>query len=127
MRVPYYELPGLDQVYFEDSFVTGLIESDAEILFLLDLVLRENHPRYEPPRANEQYCFRPAKLTFAKPRRVVWEEKNFRPTTDAGGAIDYGNLDWMEAIGEDTYRLEGSWGAVSISSDPPSIAFTEGQ
>jgi hypothetical protein len=122
MPVPYYELPGLEAVYLEDSFVTRLIESDREISFLLDLVLRESHPRYSPPKSDERYCFRPAKLTFANPRRVTWERKDLdRPGIDASGEIDYGNIDWMYALDRGTYRLDGNWGVAVIASDPPVI------
>jgi hypothetical protein len=127
MNTPYYDLPGFDQVYLEDSFVTQLIETDGELSFLLDLVLREGHPRYAPPPPHEQYCFRLAKLTFAEPRRVVWEKKDFRPATDAGGAVSYGNIDLMDRLEDGTYRLVGEWGVVLIVADPPVITFIEGQ
>jgi len=73
-RTPYYELTGFAQVYFEDSFVTGLIENGAELSFLLDLILREGHPHYSPPKPHEQYCYRRAKLVFARPALVRWED-----------------------------------------------------
>ena len=120
-RKPYYELPGFDQVYFEDSFVTGVIETGAELSFLLDLVLREGHPSYSPPKPREQYCYRQAKLMFAHPTLVRWETRDFRPTTDANGEVDYGNIDAIQALDDGSYYLEGNWGAVLIVSDPPSI------
>lgn len=123
-RKPYYELPGFDQVYFEDSFVTGLIETGAELSFLLDLVLREGHPRYSPPKPDEQYCWRPAKLMFARPTLMRWEKREFRPTTDASGEVDYGNIDAMQILEDGSYRLEGNWGIVVIASAPPSIVFS---
>jgi len=122
-RKPYYELPGFDQVYLEDSFVTGLIETGEELSFVLDLVLREGHPRYSSPKAGEQYCYRHAKLMFAHPTLVRWETRSFRPATDASGEIDYGNIDAMQALDDGSCYLEGNWGAVVIASDPPSIVF----
>ena len=127
MNVPYYGLPGFDEVYLEDSFVTQLIETEEEVSFLLDLVLREAHPRYTPPRPHEQYCFRPAKLTFANPRRVVWEKKDFRPATDASGAVSYGSINSMDQLDDGTYRLVGEWGSLLIAAEPPAITFTERQ
>ena len=123
-RKPYYELPRFDQVYLEDSFVTGLIENGAELSFLLDLILREGHPRYSPPKPHEQYCYRRAKLMFVRPTLVRWETRDFRPTTDASGEVDYGNIDAMQVLDDGSYHLEGSWGAVLVTSAPPSIVFS---
>ena len=120
---PYYELAGFDQVYFEDSFVTGVIETGTELSFLLDLVLREGHPRYSPPKPGEQYCYRQAKLMFAQPTLVCWEKRGFQPTTDANGEVDYGNIDAMQLVDDGSYRLEGNWGVALIVSAPPSIIF----
>jgi hypothetical protein len=121
---PCYELPGFDQVYFEDSFVNGLIEAGDELSFLLDLVLREGHPRYSPPKAGEQYCYRQVKLMVAQPTLVRWERRDFRPTTDAAGEVDYGNIDAMQELNDGSYRLEGDWGIVVIASAPPPIVFS---
>lgn len=127
MNVPYCDLPGFDEVYLEDSFVTQLIETEEEVSFLLDLVLREAHPRYSPPPPDEQYCFRLARLTFANPKRVVWEKKDFRPAIDASGAVSYGNIDLMDRLEDGAYRLVGEWGSLLIAADPPAITFTERQ
>ena len=85
MNVPYCDLPGFDEVYLEDSFVTQLIETEEEVSFLLDLVLREAHPRYSLPPPDEQYCFRLARLTFANPKRVVWRRRIFAPRSTPAG------------------------------------------
>jgi hypothetical protein len=120
-RVPYEKLPGLEHIYLEDSFVLACIESESEIVFSLDLVLTPGHERYTPAKPNEQHCYRSGKLIFRNPTAVTWSRKDFNdPSIDASGQIDFGAIDSM-ALEDGVYRLVGSWGAVTIKSDPPTI------
>ncbi len=54
----YTELPGLADVYLEDSYVLGIEARPAELRFLLDLVLTPSHEQYRPPLPGEQHCYR---------------------------------------------------------------------
>jgi hypothetical protein len=62
--VNYSELPGLDGVYLEDSFVLGIGETSNQLVFDLDAVLTPSHPSYAPPHPGEQYCYRRGELLF---------------------------------------------------------------
>ena len=120
--VPYYEMRGLENVYFEDSYVLDLLESANSLMFELKVVLTEKHPLYHAPKPDEQYCYRKAALQFESVSRVVWLERDLRQSTDANGETDYGNIDAFYADKE-TYHLEGDWGIVEINSAPPSLRF----
>ncbi|HEV2187604.1 MAG TPA: hypothetical protein VGR70_10380 [Stellaceae bacterium] len=121
VRVPYEKLPGLEHVYLEDSFVLACIERESEIVFSLDLVLTPGHESYTPAEPNEQHCYRPGKLIFRNPTAVTWLRKDFSdPSFDASGQFDFGAIDSM-TLEDGVYRLVGSWGAVTIKSDPPTI------
>ena len=56
--VNYSELPGLDGVDLEDSFVMAIEEAADILVFELDAVLTPRHHSYEPPPADEQHCYR---------------------------------------------------------------------
>ncbi len=83
MSTAYWELPGLEQVYLEESWVLG-IEVDQQLAaFQLELVLTEDHPRYQPPRPGEQYCYAPARLVFECAELVELQLSGAPPATDA--------------------------------------------
>jgi hypothetical protein len=115
---PYYELPGLDTIYLEDSYVLGVQESETALRFDLDAVLTENHSKYSPPKKDEYYCFLRVTLVFPGLRRVEWVKRTMRPYGDATGEVDYGNIHTFIWDGTQ-YDLEGDWGRVRIESDRP--------
>ena len=48
-RKQYYDIPDLEQIYFEDSYVIRIIEKKERLIFILDAVLKEGHTLYQPP------------------------------------------------------------------------------
>ena len=115
---PYHELPGIEALYLEDSYVLGVREGTTDVRFELEAVLTEDHPKWSPPKPGEQYAYLRVDLVFPNPRRVEWIERAMRPITDASGEIDYGNIDSFEWQ-TDFYELLGEWGHVRIESDAP--------
>ena len=118
---PYDQVPGLGSVYFEDSFVLGIEEAPDCLSFELDLVLRESHALYRPPGPDQQYCYRRARLDFPRLRRVCWNRREIKPTLDASGSKDYGNIDAFTEHPDGVFHLEGDWGAVTVESSHPTI------
>ncbi|SKB11761.1 hypothetical protein PL11201_180015 [Planktothrix sp. PCC 11201] len=47
-RLNYWQLPGLENIYLEDSYVLG-IKTDTSIEFFLEAILTENHSLYTSP------------------------------------------------------------------------------
>lgn len=119
-RVPYYQLQGLEHVYLEDSYVLDIQSSPSSVEFSLSVVLTEQHPLYSSPRPGEQYCYRNGLLRFSNVDRVEWLEKSMIPSTDATGAVDYGNIDEFY-LTDKHYYLSGDWGRLKIRSSPPSL------
>lgn len=113
MTVHYSELPGLDQVYLEDSFVLGVAVAPGLVDVLLDVVLREGHPAYKRPDGGEQYCFRRGTLRFYDVTEVQWRMPAGRPALDASGDTDYGGLDEF-VLDRATRRLVGEIGEIAI-------------
>ncbi len=112
---PYDGLSGLSQVFLEDSWVLDVVVRPSELTLRLDVVLREEHGRYQPPRPGEQYCYSKGSLIFSDVRQVEWEMSETRPAVDATGEIDYGNIDALEFAG-DRFRLEGEFGRIAVSA-----------
>ncbi len=110
---PYHELPGLGQVYLEDSFVLGVAVVQGVVDIFLDVVLREGHPAYEQPGAEEQYCFRRGTLRFHEVTEVHWRMPTGRPALDASGDTDFGGLDEFVFEGS-TRHLVGEIGEITI-------------
>src|SRR5438093_4099897 len=93
----YHALPGLGDYYLEDSYVLGIHLTGEALVFDLEVVLTESHPEYRPPAPGEQYCYRRGRLAFSDPRLLAMvDTKPFRPSTDATGERDFGNIDGLE-------------------------------
>jgi hypothetical protein len=120
-ELKYDELPGLEDVYLEDSFVREIVETDTYTSFTLMAALRPGHPSYGEPAPKEQHRYRMAALTFSEIRSRTWHARTMERFTDADTAVDYGNIDRFTVDSHGVYRLEGEWGSVEIRSDPPEL------
>jgi hypothetical protein len=116
----YDELPGLEHLYLEDSFVLGLVERDDAIAFTVEAVLTEEHPRHRPPLPGERYCYARITLTFAGTTDVEWLERSPHVFTDPDGSQDLGGVDFLRWDG-DRYDIAGDWGRVRFRSLPPDV------
>lgn len=106
-KIGYHHLSQeLNQVYLEDSFVLEVIEIEDRLEFIVEFVLRGNHPRYCPPKPNEQYCYAIGKLTFPNIKSKQWIVKTLSPSTDSTGSVDYGNIDSFFQVMQ-PYVIEG--------------------
>lgn len=110
----YEDVPGLNVVYLEDSFVLAIRESPHELVFELDAVLTPNCPAYAPPPENEQYCYHRGELIFTA-ADITWLVRSEARYTDASGEEDLGNIDVFTAQGY-RYHLQGDWGSVEIET-----------
>jgi hypothetical protein len=117
---PYHELPNLDDLYLEDSWVLEVQETPDEVRFRLDAVLRETHPKWSPPKNDEVYAYLPLSLVFPGKVRVDWVEHRMKPVLGPNDEVDYGNIDSFEWEPR-FFELEGEWGHVRIESDPPLV------
>lgn len=109
----YSEVPGLEGLYLEDSYVLSIAVEREALVFRLDAVLTPLHPAYGPPAQGEQYCYRRGRLIFDKPRDVARLFGSTVPNIDANGETDLGNIDSMTVEGG-LANLEGEWGAVRV-------------
>ena len=116
----YEEFPGFHAVYLEDSYVLKILTTQSSAEFDLNVVLTEDHPLYSPPGPSEQYCMRNARMRFVEASTVKWLEVSIRPSVDADGVVDLGNIDVMY-LKDGEYHVAGEWGELRIVSSPPVI------
>jgi len=117
-RLNYWQLPGFENIYLEDSYVLSIINAKISIQILLEAVLTENHPLYTPALSEEQYCYRQMTVNFPHPQTYDLVLNNIRAIADPDGSVDYGNIDDF-FMADDKYYLRGEWGELTIVSDPP--------
>ena len=120
-RIHYGKLPGLKDVYLEDSYVLGVGGDEALLRFTLQLVLRENHPSYKAPEGNDRYCYRLAVLEFRNLESARWQRRTNLKLRDARGRVEYGNIDVLYRAEDGSYHIEGDWGVVDVVSGPPIV------
>jgi hypothetical protein len=125
MEQHYYDWPDFAPYFLEDGYLFELIEAADRLEFIFDSVLRESHPAYHPPHPNEHYCYGKIRIIFPQARGVEWHSRTFRPNRDLDGTIDYGNIDALYRDTSGNYRINGDWGDVTITSDPPTVEFIE--
>ena len=119
-RLNYWQLPGFENIYLEDSYVLSINANTISIQILLEAVLTENHPLYTPALSGEQYCYRQMTVKFPHPQTYDLVLNNISAIADPDGSVDYGNIDDF-FMADDKYYLRGEWGELTIVSDPPRL------
>lgn len=119
-KIPYYELPKLGNLYFEDSYVIDIKQDEKHIKFLIEAILTPEHPLYHSPLPDEQYCYKNIKLCFSNFDKAIWIEKNDVYNIDINGEIDRGNIDCFYQYNNYFY-LTGEWGKLKILGAKTSI------
>jgi hypothetical protein len=117
----YDELPGLEGLYLEDSFVREIVETEDFTRFTILAALTPGHPAYDDQVPTEAHCYRLVTLTFRNLRARTWRARSTERFIDADEGVDYGNIDRFTAGKDGVYRLEGDWGSVEVRSDAPEV------
>ena len=121
-RTSYEELSGFEDVYLEDSYLLGIDEEAQSLVLTVELVLRETHELYQPPKVDEQYCYRRARIVFDDVRELRWVKKRLQPVPGPDEPPDFGNIDWL-FIEDNHYEIGGEWGAIELDSASPRIEY----
>jgi len=109
----YETIPGLEDLYLEDSFILEVEERAGVLRLHMEFVLTPNHAEYEPPKPGEHHCYRRGVLAFRDVEQASWTGPGLKPSRDANGEIDFGNIDSLVVDGN-TYRIEGDFGRVTV-------------
>jgi hypothetical protein len=114
-KINYYELPDLENIYLEDSYLLNIRIRDGNIELIVEAVLLENHPLYSPPLPGEQYCYRNITISFPRPKvyNLVTKEPIVRSIPRNEIINDFGNIDEFYRT-NNLYYLKGEWGELTI-------------
>jgi len=123
MTREYQQLPGLEAIVLEESYVLDIEAHPTTIEFAMDFVLTAEHRDYRPPLAGEMYCTRRGVLTFSGVTRCLWSDQGAPPARDATGEVDFGHIDSLlhDPAG---YALEGDWGRMEVRAERVAIRLT---
>lgn len=78
-RLNYWQFPGFENIYLEDSYVLS-INDKTSIQILLEAVLTENHSLYTQPLPEEQYCYRRmSERKFSPPSNLRFGSEQHQP------------------------------------------------
>jgi hypothetical protein len=124
MKINYYEIKQLSDIYLEDSYVINISENNNSLTFFLEFVLTEKNIKYSPPKEGETYCYKKGQLIFRNLNEIKWLEKNLQAFSSINDAIDYGNIDTF--FQEDgIFYLSGDWGDVQIIGGSVDLMISE--
>jgi len=79
---PYPDLPGLEHLYLEDSYVLDIEVRPGRVHLMLDLVLTADHPQHTDPLPGERYCYRRGELRFSAVTGLVWTGQGRPPARE---------------------------------------------
>lgn len=115
----------LDQVFWQDGFLFGIVFSDRPRLLTLHLELpvATDHPLYTGKRDGEIYCYRRAELNFDDYRIDDSGEAHFRFAEDTDGEVDLGSFHAISRGTDGSWTIEGSFGWLKVSARRCSLLF----
>lgn len=117
---PYADLPGYANLLLEESWVLDIAAQPGRLAIQAELVLTPDHPEYQPPGPQEQFCTRIGVLTFPSVVSLTWTGQGAPPATDATGSVDYGNIE-VFTRSERITRVHGEFGSINVESDTPQV------
>ena len=116
----YWQFPGFENIYLEDSYVLGIEAKNASIQILIECVLTEKHPLYSQALPGEAYCYRQMKIKFPQVKSDNLNSLKMRTIPNPDGRSDFGNIDEF-FMADGTYHLFGEWGEITLISDSPEL------
>ena len=98
-----------------DSFVMSWNRGTNDLAFEVEASIWPGSEYYEKPKNGEYTCYKPARLLFTNVKEVhgLLEIHQVKPSTDATGEKDYGNIDALQE-NINGFVIEGDFGSVSI-------------
>jgi len=111
----YQDLPGLEHVLLEESYVLAVAATPGVVSFVLEVVLTPEHTEYVAPELGTYLCYRDGFLEFVGVTELKWTGQGSPPAIDASGEQDYGHIEALTWDGGQ-YELEGDWGAISVAA-----------
>lgn len=111
----YKELPGLEDVVLEESYVLAVAATPGVVSFVLAVVLTPEHAEYVAPEDGTSLCYRDGILEFVGVTELEWTGQGDPTAVEVTGEQDYGFIDAL-TWDDRRYELEGGWGAMRITA-----------
>ena len=111
----YWDFPGFENLYLEDSWVTAVRATPGRVEFDVEFVLREHHPAYSQPKRGEKYCYHSGTIRIVSVSELRWDGQGGPAALDATGDRDYGAINSFERQ-DGVLRLTGDFGRVEARS-----------
>jgi hypothetical protein len=110
------EIPELEFVDLQDSFVLSWSEVAHSLTFRLEASLWQGHADYSEPKPNEHTCYKSAELVFTNTFRVdgLLSMANVVSALSAEGSADYGTIDTLQRDADGVWLICGDFGSVRI-------------
>jgi hypothetical protein len=117
----WLEIPEFFEIDLAESYVLGWSIFKDNIEFKLEVVLCPGHPEYKKP-VSDWTCYRNGSLAFrgVKSLEGLPNQSEVRPSTDASGSLDYGNIDTFTLI-DNCFELTGDFGIVTFTASKFSL------
>jgi hypothetical protein len=111
----YTEIPQIEHFVLEESWVLDIAASPGRLVIRIELVFDKDHPDLKPAPVGDVYYTREGILSFEGVSRLEWIDQGARPSLDATGELDYGNIDSM-SWEDERYELEGDFGTIILTA-----------
>ena len=118
---PYYEIPQLKDLLLEDSYLLAMETTDSSVEMTIEAALTKEHPLYQSPKPDKQYCYLHLRISFLHAHDVQWLNKNMKLRPGIDTPPDYGEVDALY-LENGKYHIVGEWGELIFISDPPTVA-----
>jgi hypothetical protein len=109
-------------VLLESSYVLQIRLSPYNLELRMDFVLTPEHPKYSSPDAAKQECYKRGHIQIMGFRRVTWEASGYKPSYDATGELDFGNLD-LFTYSNGVWEVSGDWGVIRVDGGDLAVSF----
>ncbi len=90
----------------------------------MDFLLQPAHARYVAPTTAPANKFIRGAIAIENFMNVTWNASGLRPSFDANGEQDYGNLDELSVEGPNR-KFSGDWGTIDVIGGDMSVSFAD--
>lgn len=115
MSMDWRHLETFKGIDLNDSFILDWSHENGRLSFELEVSIWPDSAYYIEPKPDEYTCYRKAILWFENVKAVsgLKTKETVITSTDAGGSVDYGNIDSLIVL-NDGFALEGNIGCIKI-------------
>lgn len=103
-------------LWLEESFHLEIRQTGDTISLGFEFYLTEDHPLWSEPKPDEWGCYKKGWLIFSSVTSFALNPTNNRPSSDATGEMDFGNVDTFKIAGNN-YMIMTDWGTIDLVAD----------